>query len=194
VLANQDNQTWKIALTDANLFTQASIGFVPGTGVATVAPGPPSTLIDMEKAAQPQKDSSAFFNKYLYPALSKENLRYQPSSQDGFMGRATDAASRLIVVRDETGRRKLNTSYFLGVLTSVAVRTASRPYWARSGSAPFSDFGATFGNDAGMNLLHEFGPGLRQAVSGHMPEFVNKVQERVVGERNSRTVAARPGK
>jgi hypothetical protein len=45
-----------------------------------------------------------------------------------------------------------------------------------------------------MNLLHEFGPGLQQAVSGHMPEFVNKVQERVVGERNSRTVAPRPGK
>jgi hypothetical protein len=36
------------------------------------------------------------------------------------------------------------------------------------------------GNDAGMNLLHEFGPGIRQKVTGHMPEFVSRLGERII--------------
>jgi hypothetical protein len=74
----------------------------------------------------------------------------------------------------------LNTSYFVGVLTSVAVHNASRPYWARSNSIPIGDVGSTMGNDAGMNLMHEFGPGLRQAVNGHLPSFVFRVEKRIV--------------
>src|SRR5712692_1802688 len=50
----------------------------------------------------------------------------------------------------------------LGALTSVAIATAYRPYWARSTSATFRTFGSTIGSDAGINLFHEFGPGIRQ--------------------------------
>jgi hypothetical protein len=100
------------------------------------------------------------------------------------MGRATDAASRIFVTRDEFGKRRLNTSYFVGVLTAVAVHSASRPYWARSNSMPLGDFGSTVGNDAGMNLMHEFGPGLRQAVAGHMPSIVFRVERRILRETN----------
>ncbi len=96
------------------------------------------------------------------------------------MGRATDAAARIFVTQDESGRRRLNTSYFVGVLTSMAVHNASRPYWARSNSIAIGDFGATVGNDAGMNLMHEFGPELRQAVAGHMPSFVFRFEKRIV--------------
>jgi hypothetical protein len=126
-----------------------------------------------------QKPSSDFFDKYLYPTLLKRNLNYHPSTSDSVMGRAVYAASRIFVARDDSGRGKVNTSYFLGVLTSAAVHMANRPSWNRSASTPFSDFGSTVGNDAGMNLLHEFRPGLEQLMKTHAPRFVTRIEERV---------------
>jgi hypothetical protein len=126
------------------------------------------------KAVPDKKGADAFFGKYL-DASRKRNSRYQPSSSDKVMERATDAASRIFVTRDASGKRRLNTRYFVRVLTSVAADSASRRHRARSGAAPLSDFGSTVGNDAGMNLLREFGPGIRQKVTGHIPQFVSRI-------------------
>lgn len=137
--------------------------------------------------------SSPFFEKYLYPSLLKQNLRYHPSSSDSFMGRATYAASRIFVTRDDFGKGRLNGSYFLGVLASVAIHTAHRPSWSRTASEPFNNFGSTLGSDAGMNLFHEFGPGLRQLAKGHEPKFMSKIQDRVTRDQN-RAFAPAPAK
>ncbi|MGB9232863.1 MAG: hypothetical protein WCC04_00475 [Terriglobales bacterium] len=99
------------------------------------------------------------------------------------MGRAAYSASRIFVTRDDSGTKRLNTSYFLGVLGSVAIHSAYRPYYARSPSAPFNDFGSTIGNDAGINLFHEFGPGIRQIIRGHTPKFALKLGERITHEQ-----------
>jgi hypothetical protein len=123
----------------------------------------------------PQEDSSNFVDKYLVPSLLNRNLRYHPSSSGSFMGRASDAASRIFVSRDETGKRRLNTSYFLGMLTSVAIHTAYRPYWARSTSATVNNFGSTMGSDAGLNLFNEFRPGILKMVKGYTPKFVSRI-------------------
>ena len=126
-----------------------------------------------------QKESSDLFGKYLYPSLLKRNLNYHPSSSSSLMGRAMSAASGVFITRDESGKGRLNSSYLLGVLSSVAVHTAYRPYWARSSGAPFGDFGSTIGNDAGMNLFHEFRPGLEQLMKNHAPRFVSRIEERI---------------
>jgi hypothetical protein len=126
-----------------------------------------------------KKKSGDFFDKHLYPSLLKPRLNYHPASGDSLMGRATYAASRIFVTRDDSGKGRLNTSYFLGVLTSAAIHTAYRPYWRRSPSQPFNDFGSTIGNDAGMNLFHEFGPGLQQLMKSHAPKFVSRIEERL---------------
>jgi len=94
------------------------------------------------------------------------------------MGRATYAASRVFVTRDSSGKGTLNTRYFLGVLASVALHSANRPNRMQSTSATFNDFGSTVGGDAGMNVFHEFGPGIRQIVKGHTPNFVSRLEER----------------
>jgi hypothetical protein len=139
-----------------------------------------------EKAGLAQSSADKLFSKYLSASIQPHS-RYQPSSSDKLMGRATDAASRIFVTRDETGRSRVNTQYFLRVLTSVAADNASRRYRAHySGTAPLSDFGSTVGNDAGMNLLHEFGPGIREKVTGHMPDFVAHLSSRLVALQNSR--------
>jgi hypothetical protein len=140
--------------------------------------GPQNLSASYEAVVTP-KTSSIFFDKYLYPSLRKRVLRYHPSTSGSFMGRATYAASRIFVTRDDSGKGRLNTSYFLGMLTSVTINSAYRPYWARSTSATFSNFGSTMGSDAGINLLHEFGPGIRQILRGHGPKFVSSIAERI---------------
>ena len=156
-------------------------------GVPSTLPSPRALIFQSAPASD---DSGAFFkrhfDKYFDTSLSRQDSRYHASSKDTLIGRATDAASRIFVTRDEFGKRRLNTSYFVGVLTAVAAHSASRPYWARSNSMPLNDFGSTVGNDAGMNLMHEFGPGLRQAVAGHMPSIVFRVEKRILRETNPR--------
>ena len=48
---------------------------------------------------------------------------------------------------------------------------------------PFNDFGSTIGSDAGMNVFHEFGPGLRQMVKGFTPKFVSRIEERIIHDQ-----------
>src|SRR4029077_1835955 len=121
-------------------------GVMRETELAHITPGPQPTLTALYKDAFIQKESSAFFGKYLYPTLLRQDPRYYPSTSSTFLGRATYAASRILVTRNDSGERALNSSYFLGVLTSVAVATAYRPYRARSTSASFKIFGSTMGS------------------------------------------------
>jgi len=108
------------------------------------------------------------------------------------MGRATDAASRIFVTRNATGKKRLNTTYFFGVLGSIAIHSARSPSWMRTASAPFNDLGATIGNDARVNLFREFGPGIRQMVKGHTPKFVSGIEERLTRGRNPREARSTP--
>jgi len=159
-----------------------------------LAPGSQPSFAAFYKAGFTQKESSNFVGKCLYPPLLKQNLRYRPLTSGSFMNRATYAASRIFIMRDDSGKRRLNTSYFLGVLSSVAAHNASRPYWMRSNAAPFTDFGSTIGNDAGINVFHEFGPSLRQMVRGHTPKFVFRIEERIIPDQHLREVVSSPAR
>jgi hypothetical protein len=158
-------------------------GVMRETELEHFTPGPQPSFTALYQVALIQKESSAFFGKYLYPSLLKQDPRYYPSTSDSFMGRATYAASRIFITRDDSGKRRLNTSYFLGVLTSVAIATAYRPYWAGSTSAALNNFGTTIGSDAGINVLHEFGPGVRQMVKTHTPKFVSRIEEQITRDQ-----------
>ena len=80
------------------------------------------------------------------------------------------------------------------MLTSVAIHTAYRPYGARSTSATFNNFGSTIGSDAGINVYHEFGPGIRQIVKGHTPKFVSRIEERITNDQTPRDVVSVPAR
>jgi hypothetical protein len=133
---------------------------------------------DPDKAVSGQKDPNAVFRKYLYPSSLKQQSGYHSLSSGSLMGRATSAASRTLIARDDSGKARLNTSYLLRTLTVVAKDAASTPYWRRSAAAPFNNFGSTVGNDAGLNLWHEFGPGIQQLMKSHTPTFVSRIEER----------------
>ncbi|MGA2416330.1 MAG: hypothetical protein ABSF59_17890 [Candidatus Sulfotelmatobacter sp.] len=127
-----------------------------------------------------KKQPDAIFRKYLGPSPSSFKP-FGSHSLDGasLVVRATHAASGVIFARDESGKTRLNTSYLLRTLTSVAADTASRPYWRRSVGEPFSDFGSTVGSDAGMKVWHEFSPGLQQLMKSHVPKFISRIEERI---------------
>jgi hypothetical protein len=148
-------------------------------------------LTTLYKDALIQKESSAFFGRYLYASLLKQDPRYYPSTSGSFLGRATYAVSRILITRRDSGDRTLNTSYFLGVLTSVAIATAYRPYWTRSSSSTFKTFGSTMGSDAGINLLHEFRPEIRQMLKGHSP-IVSKLKRIATHDQSSRDAVSIP--
>jgi hypothetical protein len=169
-------------------------GVIRETALGHVAPGPRANLTLLYKAVFTQKESSTFLDRYLCSPMLKQNLRYHPSTSSSFMGRATYAASRIFVTRDDSGKRRLNTVYFLRVLSLVAIHTAYRPYWARTASAPFNDFGSTIGNDAGINLFREFEPGIREVVRGHTPKFVFRLEERITSDRTLREGVSSPAR
>jgi hypothetical protein len=132
-----------------------------------------------EKAAFSSKDPDAIFRRYLYPTSVTQLSGYHSGNDGSLMRRATYAASRPLITRDLSGKSRLNTSYLLRTLTSVAKDAASTPYWRRSLAEPFSDFGSTVGNDAGMNLWHEFGPSIQQLLKNHTPGFVSRIEQRI---------------
>ena len=167
-------------------------GVMRETGLGHVTPGLQPSYTAPYKAMFTQKKSSAFFGKYLYPSSLKQDPRYYPSASDSFMGRATYAASRIFITRDASGQGRLNTSYFLGVLTSVAIHAAYRPYWARSASETFNNFGSTIGSGAGSNLFREFRPGIRLMVKGHTPKFVSRIEERITHDQTPMDVVSTP--
>jgi hypothetical protein len=174
--------------------TRAAVGInavlMRETDLGHVTPGLQPSFSSSYKRAPTGRGSSTFFGRYLYPSLLKQNLHYHPSTSSGFVGRASFAASRIFITRDDSGKGRLNSSYFLGALTSVAIHTAYRPYWARSTSATFNNFGSTIGSDAGINLFHEFGPGIRQLVKGHLPKAGSEIGGRITHDQKPRGVVS----
>jgi hypothetical protein len=113
--------------------------------------GREASLTELYKGALIQKESSAFFSKYLYPALLKQDPRYHRSSSPSFWGRMM--------------------------------------YAARSTSATFTTFASTIGSDAGINILHEFEPGVRRIVKAHAPKFVPKIKDRITNDQTDQILS-----
>jgi hypothetical protein len=152
------------------------------TGMSAVSLDLQSTLIASYATAIPT-NSSIFFDRYLYPSLLNRGSRYRAVGGGSFVRRVTDAASRLLIMRDGSGNAKLNNSYLSAVMTSVVVQTANTPFWTRSASTPFSNLGSTLGSDAGLNVFHEFEPDIRQVILGHTPRFVSRIEDHISQSR-----------
>jgi hypothetical protein len=69
-----------------------------------------------------------------------------------------------------------------------------RPYWARSTSATFNNFGSTIGRGAGINLFREFGPGIRQMVKGHAPKLESGVEALIANDQTAKEGVSTPAR
>jgi hypothetical protein len=126
-----------------------------------------------------QERTKTIFEKYLQPSSIKRQSHAPALDNLSVMSRATHAATRTLLTRDDSGKTRLNTRYLLRTLTAVAKDTASTPYWRRTRAEPLSDFGSTVGSDVGMNVWHEVGPTVEQALKNHTPGFVSRVGARI---------------
>ena len=103
-----------------------------------------------------------FFGNGVYPALFKQDPRYERSPKKGVGRRAAHAVSRLFVTRGDNGEHQPNFSRFAGAATSSAMANIwerSTPGHDRVGAdATIRRFGRTFVSGALGNLIREFVP------------------------------------
>lgn len=104
-----------------------------------------------------------FFGNGVYPALFKQDPRYERSRHKGLGRRALHAASRVFVTRDDDGNLEPNYSRFAGSLTANALANIwerSTPGRDRVGAdATMRRFARSFATGALTNIIfREFGP------------------------------------
>ena len=102
------------------------------------------------------------FGNGFYPALFKQDPRYERSRKRGFGARLGHAVSRLFVTRDDDWNLEPNYSRFAGAATSSALANVwerSTPKHDRIGAdATLRRFGNTFISGAIGNIFREFAP------------------------------------
>jgi len=129
-------------------------------------------------AALAERESNAFFGRYLFPVLFDQDPRYHGSESNGLMPRAVYASSRVFITRKDDGRKTLNTSYLLSTLLTSSLANVYKHPWDRTAGNTFADMGSTIGGDAGFNLVREFWPQLRETLSNHTPKAFKKIKEK----------------
>jgi hypothetical protein len=109
------------------------------------------------------RTTSTVFIRGIYPALFKQDPRYERSSSKKFGPRVAHALGRVFVTRDDDGNLEPNYSRFAGAMTASALANVwerSTPGHDRIGAdATMVRFGRSFISAAiGNVVLKEFGP------------------------------------
>jgi hypothetical protein len=94
----------------------------------------------------------------VYPSLFRQDPRYYRLDDGGFTHRAGYAITRILVTRQDSGRRAFNFSEVLGSFSSAALAVTYYPKENRDFSDVAERAGIQFAFDAGFNLLKEFYP------------------------------------
>ena len=107
--------------------------------------------------------TQTLFASGFYPALFRQDPRYDPSTSKSFGRRTLHAASRVFVTRHDDGRLEPNYSRFAGVMTASALANLwehSTPRHDRIGAdATLNRFATLLAGDVLTNIVFkEFGP------------------------------------
>jgi hypothetical protein len=113
-----------------------------------------------------------FFTKFLLPTVFHQDPRYHPSTDTGTSDRATYALSRVLITRNDNGRATLNTSELLGAVLAASITSAYHPYRHFTPGETADRAASGIGADAGMNLLREFWPDIREHIIDHGPRVM----------------------
>jgi hypothetical protein len=128
-------------------------------------------------ASLADSESGGFFGRFLFPVLLHEDPRYLRSTSQDTMPRIGYALSRVLVTRDDHGNKRTNLSLILSVFASSGLGNTYYPREERG----FGDTAARAGGDlvsaAGMNVLREFWPDIKQKFKKHEPKRIQKLEE-----------------
>jgi hypothetical protein len=111
------------------------------------------------------RTTTTLFASGFYPALFKQDPRYEPSQSKRFGRRTLHAVSRVFVTRDDAGNLEPNYSRFAGVMTASALANIwehSTPGHDRIGTdATLRRFASLLATNAlGNVIFKEFGPNI----------------------------------
>lgn len=107
-------------------------------------------------------ETDVFFQRFLFPALLKQDPRYFRNPNQPFVQRAFYSMSRVLITRTDSGGQTFNSSRILSIAATRAVNDLYVP-GERQGMHPIGAcVSFTLIRDAGMNLVHEFWPDLRR--------------------------------
>lgn len=100
----------------------------------------------------------------VYPSLFRQDPRYYRLDDGGFTHRAGYAITRILVTRQDSGRKAFNFSEVLGSFSSAALAVTYYPKEERDFSDVAERAGVQFAFDAGFNVLKEFYPEIERKI------------------------------
>ncbi len=106
--------------------------------------------------------SDGVFVTGLYPSLLHQDPRYYRLADGGFFHRVEYSVSRIVVTRQDSGRKAFNFSEVLGGFSSSALGMTYYPDSHRNISDVSERAGIQFAFDAGFNVLKEFYPDIER--------------------------------
>jgi hypothetical protein len=102
----------------------------------------------------------------VYPSVFHQDPRYYRLGDGTFSHRTGYAVSRILVTRQDSGRRAFNISEIMGSFTSSAIGVTYYPKSQRDFSDVAERAGIQFAFDAGFNVLKEFYPYIERKLFG----------------------------
>jgi hypothetical protein len=123
-------------------------------------------------------ETNVFFERFLFPAVLKQDPRYFRNPQLPFFRRTLYSISRVFLTQADSGHQTFNASKIAGGAASQAIadlyvpgeRQGLHPIWGR----------VTFNlvRDAGLNMVHEFWPDIHRGLL-HRFSFIRNVSSRL---------------
>jgi hypothetical protein len=108
-------------------------------------------------------DAQAVFAGGVFPCLFHQDPRYfrmGPSSK--VVSRVLYSLSRIVVIRQDSGKSAVNVSNFLGTAAGIGFSNVYYPSASRTGSVMVSRIGTSLTGDVVGNLLSEFWPDIQK--------------------------------
>ena len=102
--------------------------------------------------------TAGLFVTGVYPSLFHQDPRYYRLGDGGFYHRTGYAVTRILVGRQDSGRKAFNISEVLGSFSSAALAVTYYPQSERDFPDMAERAGIQFAFDAGFNFLKEFYP------------------------------------
>ena len=128
-------------------------------------------------ASLADSESGAFFGRFLFPILLREDPRYLRSTSQATMPRIGYALSRVLVTHDDRGKKRVNSSL---ILSAFAASGLANTYYPRE-ERGFGDTAARAGggllSTAEMNVLREFWPDIQHKLRKHEPKRIQRLEE-----------------
>lgn len=107
-------------------------------------------------------ETDVFFQRFLFPTLLKQDPRYFRNPDLPVRSRILYSVTRVLITRSDDGGESFNVSRILGGGASRAVADLYVPGEKQGIGAIAGSVGINMLQDAGMNLLREFWPDMRQ--------------------------------